>query len=445
MGNQVTLTLAGDSDKLEKAFSDTTASATKMETSVKASGGGMAKAMSGINSSAVFLTEGIAGLGDAVNTLSSLSREGAERADRLARAQNDVSQAAQDLDQALGDARQATIDLAQSQRDGAQSAIDVEQATLDAEVAASAYALAVKENGESSVEARQAAIDLKQAQEDLSQAQLDANQATEDGNQALLDNKQAAIDVTGSTISLHEAQRGASPPTTLTLWTERLSSMAPLLFTVIGATNLMTAATWASTVAFLASPITWIVIGIIALIAVIVLIATKTTWFQDIWRAAWNWIKSAAVATWDWLSELPGKLASMFMSIGNSISAPFKAGFNAVSNAWNNTVGKLSWTIPSWVPIVGGNSISAPKLPTFHRGGIVPGTPGEEVLAVLQAGERVSTREQQASAANAAANSGTTNVYVTLRLEDLKQLKDLQDFLDLLRNNSRRRFAGAEV
>ena len=42
------------------------------------------------------------------------------------------------------------------------------------------------------------------------------------------------------------------------------------------------------------------------------------------------------------------------------------------------------------MPGIGGNSISAPKLPTFHRGGQVPGGVGSEMLAVLQAGETVS-------------------------------------------------------
>ena len=49
------------------------------------------------------------------------------------------------------------------------------------------------------------------------------------------------------------------------------------------------------------SPITWIVLAIVALIAVIVLIATKTTWFQDIWETVWGAIKTAAEAVWTWL------------------------------------------------------------------------------------------------------------------------------------------------
>lgn len=64
-----------------------------------------------------------------------------------------------------------------------------------------------------------------------------------------------------------------------------------------------TAAQWLLNTAFLASPITWIVIGVVALIAAIVLIATKTTWFQTIWKVAWGAIQDAAAAVFDWVKS----------------------------------------------------------------------------------------------------------------------------------------------
>jgi len=189
----------------------------------------------------------------------------------------------------------------------------------------------------------------------------------------------------------------------------------------------------------LASPITWIIVGIVALIAVIVLIATKTTWFKDAWNAAWRSAKAAASAVWEWLKKLPGwigdafgaipdfitapftrafglvtdtvntwwkwlgtmigKIGPMFAKVSDAITAPFKAAFNMVSDAWNNTVGKLKWTVPKWVPKLGGNTISAPQLPKFHAGGIVPGIAGTEVPILAMAGERVSTSASSSSGA----------------------------------------------
>jgi len=161
---------------------------------------------------------------------------------------------------------------------------------------------------------------------------------------------------------------------------------------VIPAVKALTSAQWLNNLAFLASPITWIIVGITALIAVIVLIALKTDWFSKAWRASWGWIKRAASNTWDFLKKIPGWTAQAFAKVAEFITAPYRAAFNMIASAWNATIGRLSWTVPAWVPGIGGNTISVPHLPHFHSGGVVPGTPGSEQLAVLQAGERVSTR-----------------------------------------------------
>jgi hypothetical protein len=141
----------------------------------------------------------------------------------------------------------------------------------------------------------------------------------------------------------------------------------------------------------LASPVTWIILGIVALIAVIVLIATKTDWFQRAWRNTWKWVTNAASASWAYLKKIPGWLGTAFSKVANYLLAPFRAAFNGISRAWNNTVGQLSWSVPGWVPVIGGNSISVPNLPTWHTGGTVPGLKGTSVMAMIQAGEKVTS------------------------------------------------------
>lgn len=161
--------------------------------------------------------------------------------------------------------------------------------------------------------------------------------------------------------------------------------------TVKAATMAWTAVQWLLNVALTANPIGLIIVAIGLLVGAIVWIATKTTWFQTAWKYAWTGIKTVAMGVWNWLKDLPGRIGSVFVKVAEFIGRPFRAAFNMVANAWNNTVGRLRFTVPGWVPGIGGNTIAAPTLPTFkfHTGGRVPGAPGQEVMAILQAGERV--------------------------------------------------------
>lgn len=155
------------------------------------------------------------------------------------------------------------------------------------------------------------------------------------------------------------------------------------------ATLAWTGAQWLLNVAMDANPIGLIILAIAALVAIVVLIATKTTWFQTIWKYAWGGIKAVAEDVWNWLKQLPDWIGSAFSRVAGYISAPYRYAFNLIADAWNNTIGRLHFSFPSWIPGIGGNTISVPRLPHFHSGGVVPGAPGSEMLAVLQAGERV--------------------------------------------------------
>lgn len=86
------------------------------------------------------------------------------------------------------------------------------------------------------------------------------------------------------------------------------------------------------------NPVTWIVLGIVALIVAIVLLATH-------WSTVWNWIKSiaeavghAVVAAWDWVKNGT-------MSIWNGIVEKLKGAWNSIvgffSSAWHRAVDPL--------------------------------------------------------------------------------------------------------
>ena len=145
-----------------------------------------------------------------------------------------------------------------------------------------------------------------------------------------------------------------------------------------------------------ANPIGLIVLAIIALITIIVVAWKRSETFRKVVTGAWNaikgaveavgrffkdtlwpWIRDAwnnvlgkAQSVWNWLKDLPRKIGDAFGKIRDFITSPFKAAFNAVADLWNNSVGKLRFTVPSWVPFgLGGKSFSMPQLPKLARGG----------------------------------------------------------------------------
>lgn len=64
-------------------------------------------------------------------------------------------------------------------------------------------------------------------------------------------------------------------------------------------------------------------------------------------------------------------LRTLFSNVVDFITRPFKEAFNAVAGFWNDTIGSLTWEVPDWVPVFGGSTIEAPKLPLLAEGGVV--------------------------------------------------------------------------
>lgn len=67
-------------------------------------------------------------------------------------------------------------------------------------------------------------------------------------------------------------------------------------------------------------------------------------------------------------TRIPGYLMSLGGTIVDAIVWPYKTAFNLIADLWNNTVGKLSFKAPDWVPGIGGKGFSMPKIPKFDTG-----------------------------------------------------------------------------
>lgn len=86
--------------------------------------------------------------------------------------------------------------------------------------------------------------------------------------------------------------------------------------------------------------------------------------------------------------SVPGAIGGFFKGVGNTITAPFRAAFQGIKDAWNNTVGGKGFSVPDWIPGLGGKNFS---IPYFHTGGIVGGSMGSETLAMVKAGEKITS------------------------------------------------------
>lgn len=116
-----------------------------------------------------------------------------------------------------------------------------------------------------------------------------------------------AMDATeGATILFKVAQESLAV-TTLKNTAARIADTAATVASTIAstaasaATKAWAAVQWVMNAALTANPIGLLVAAIVLLVGVVVLIATKTTWFQDIWTVAWAGIQAAAAAVWRWL------------------------------------------------------------------------------------------------------------------------------------------------
>jgi hypothetical protein len=128
-----------------------------------------------------------------------------------------------------------------------------------------------------------------------------------------------------------------------------------------------------------ANPVVLIGVAVVALIAGLVLLYKNFEPFRKIVDSIFGAIKF-------WISEVIVPEFKGLLSVAKTI-------FNAIASVWNNTFGKLSFSIPSWVPGIGGKGFSVPEIPMMANGGIVSaptlaliGESGPEAVVPLSGG-----------------------------------------------------------
>lgn len=163
-----------------------------------------------------------------------------------------------------------------------------------------------------------------------------------------------------------------------------------VMMAVKAGTFLATAAQWALNSAVLANPMTWIIVGVVAAIGLLVagiyylwnnweqisgwivglwqnnilpFFQGIGEWFSGIWTGMVEGFKTAWSGITDWFSSLWDGIIKVFKGYLNLYITPI----NMLIDGLNN----INFTIPDWVPGVGGKGIdiNIPKIPTFAKGG----------------------------------------------------------------------------
>jgi len=124
---------------------------------------------------------------------------------------------------------------------------------------------------------------------------------------------------------------------------------------------------------------------ITALIAAVVALQAKFNilgkYFEFLGAVAsvvWSGIKIGLQSVGDLATSIFGGLKTGFGAVVSAIRGYvetlvgiYKGLFNGIASVWNNTVGKLSFKVPDWVPGLGGKGFDVPNIPMLADGGIV--------------------------------------------------------------------------
>ena len=111
-----------------------------------------------------------------------------------------------------------------------------------------------------------------------------------------------------------------------------------------------------------ANPLGLIILAVTAFIAILAALYFKFEGVRNVVDSVFRFIKTAVTAGIDFLTSYVEMVLGVYKTI-----------FNTIAKLWNNTIGKLSFKVPDWVPGFGGKGFDVPNIPMLAEGGIVTG------------------------------------------------------------------------
>lgn len=224
----------------------------------------------------------------------------------------------------------------------------------------------------------------------------------------------------------------------------------------------------ASAIGIITSPISLVILAILALIAIFATLWMKCEWFRNFWKEMWEFVKSyfdgiitiilgifetfistglayftafkdliigvltgiidfvTGVFTGNWEKAWNG-IVNIFSSIVNGLANAFKIPLNFIIGLLNNFISGLNKIkIPKWVPKLGGKGIDIPMIPKLAKGGnllngqAIVGEAGPELLT--QKGNKTTVtplNEQEKRNGVGGAMKGNTTVNQTVNISKI--------------------------
>lgn len=141
----------------------------------------------------------------------------------------------------------------------------------------------------------------------------------------------------------------------------------------------VTIATWAMNTALLANPITWIIIGIMALIGAIILLAMNwdsvVKWISTVWAGFIGWITPGLKAIGDAFATVFNGIGQVVTNIFNGIVWAIKTYINSILNLINGVIDGLN-LVGKFISQATGGSIGFKlgRIPLLAEGGTITGS-----------------------------------------------------------------------
>ncbi len=173
---------------------------------------------------------------------------------------------------------------------------------------------------------------------------------------------------------------------------------------------------------------------------------------KDNWRDIWDSMRRTLSRAIDLIQSAMGRLIQFFRGVGVTLGkifepiaqiivAPFQAAIGMVKAAWNTMADAFNsvptFSVPSWVPGMGGKSFGLPNMPHLQRGGFIDAPPSTAVPAILHGGELIVPFDRATGGRGFGGNVSFTAIFPRL-LGDRRAVKeDLAAWLMQLQREGR--------